>query len=154
MYQQNAAKSLKNYHQTQLRTADRREIILYMYEGTIMHLNRSLNAVKQDNLPERSVNIGRAIDIMMELTCILDFEKGGEIAQNLCSLYSFSIQELMQANTTKDRKQALKGIRHSLSIMTTLRDAWDKMMHLTDPEKLTEEEKQNAGQQTIRNFYG
>jgi flagellar protein FliS len=62
-----------------------------------------------------------AQDILSELTASLDFEKGGVLAKNLLSLYSFMNRQLMEANLKKD-PAPLQMVKKHLS---ELREAWE-----------------------------
>ena len=62
----------------------------------------------------------KAQDIVTELMVALDFERGGEIARNLFSIYMFVNRRLMEANVKKER-DSLLGIEQLLS---ELREAW------------------------------
>ena len=50
----------------------------------------------------------------------LDFEKGGDIAKNLFSLYMFFNQQLMNANINQDPEP----LGQVLKMMTDLRASW------------------------------
>ena len=73
--------AVSSYHQVQVTTADKREIVLYLYDGTIRFLNRATAAIEAQNVAEKCKCLSKAMDIVMELTCMLDFDKGGDIAQ-------------------------------------------------------------------------
>ena len=62
----------------------------------------------------------KAQDVVTELMVSLDFERGGEIARNLFSLYIFVNRELMDANVKKQRAplQTVEGL------FVELRDTW------------------------------
>ncbi len=66
-------------------------------------------------------------DLITELMVSLDFEKGGDIAQNLFSLYMFFNKQLMEANVKKD-VDILKNVRR---LVSDLRDAWHQAINKT-----------------------
>jgi len=66
----------------------------------------------------------RAQDVITELMVSLDFDKGGEIAKNLFSLYMFFNQELINANVKKDPKP----IREVRRMVGEIREAWMEIM--------------------------
>jgi flagellar protein FliS len=55
----------------------------------------------------------------------LDFDKGGEVAHNLFSLYMYFNRQMMQANLKKDA-ETLTSIRSQLN---ELREAWDQIIN-------------------------
>ena len=121
------------YHQTQVSTADKREIVLYLYDGAILHMNRAVKAIEDGRIADRCVNLGRAMDILMELCCMLDHAKGGQIADRLGGLYSFSLQQLLLANSGDP--QGAAQVRHAISIISTIREGWSQIIkHNLDKE--------------------
>jgi flagellar protein FliS len=99
-----------------------------LYDEAVKQLDRSLELLglnstgKKD--PGRIEKISKAIlkaqEIFTELMASLDFERGGEIAKNLFSLYSWFNQELMAANV----KQDLRQITVVRNMVYELRGAW------------------------------
>ena len=100
-------------------TDDPHKVILVMLEAlvksmTIFELNVDLRNGGDNEL--KSKHFARALTIIYALQSALDFEKGGEIANNLFQLYEFARQQLMAdlnkgfANGTPDATQALKEI--------------------------------------------
>jgi flagellar protein FliS len=123
--------ALSHYYQTQVTTADKREVVLYLYEGAIKYLRQALVALEAGDIPEKCQRLSQAMDIIMELACMLDFERGGEIAVRLNSLYTFTLQSLLEANTKKTFEEGKKPIRQCLSIITTIRDGWAQILKYT-----------------------
>ena len=100
-------------------TDDPHKVILVMLEAlvksmTIFELNVDLRNGGDNEL--KSKHFARALTIIYALQSALDFEKGGEISNNLFQLYEFARQQLMAdlnkgfANGTPDATQALKEI--------------------------------------------
>lgn len=133
--------AINHYYQTQVSTADKREIIVLLYDGAIRYMNRAIAALAENNVPDKCKYLTLAMDIVMELTCMLDFEKGGEISKNLSSLYTFTLQELLHANTKNTLEEAEYSIRHSITIMSTLREGWVQIL-----KQQSEDESENRGE--------
>ncbi len=113
---------LDAYKETHIKTASGGKLILMIYDEAIRQLDIALealenNSYKMDNV---SNSIIKTQDLITELIVSLDFEKGGEIASSLFSLYMFFNQQLMEANINKDA-DILKKIR---TYLTDLRSAW------------------------------
>ena len=138
-YAGSLARSVSSYHQTQVTTADKREIVLYLYDGAIRFLNQALEAIERGDVPEKCQQLSRAMDIIMELTCMLDFEQGGEIAVRLSSLYTFAMQNLLHANVTRTPEAAEKPIRHTITIISTIRDGWKQIIKYTSASAAPQE---------------
>ena len=114
------------YKEVGVKTASQGKLIVMLYEGAVQHLEDALGLVKNDGKIEASKieNFGNHIqkvqDIITELQCSLDMYHGGEIAQNLMSLYIWFNKELMQSSISHDRKQ----MSDVLGMLKDLRDSW------------------------------
>ena len=122
----NYSSGASRYYQTQITTADKREIILYLYDGAIRFMNRGIEAMENGQIPERCINLGRAMDIVMELSCMLDFERGGELAERLNALYNFTLQQMLFANS--GNPEGTKQVRHAVTIISMIREAWNEII--------------------------
>ena len=113
---------LETYRETQIRTASQGKLIVMLYDGAIRNINLALESLKEKprKLDKISNYIIKAQDIITELIVSLDFEKGGEIAKNLFSLYVFMNRQLLDANITKKNKP-LEDVKR---LLADLREAW------------------------------
>ncbi len=110
----------KTYKKTSITTASREKILLMLYEGCIKALKIAKKAIDEKNVAEKCKNITRAHDILLELQNSLDHNKGPEVAEQLESLYSYSISQLLHANLHSDAT----AIDSVLKVMTTLYEGW------------------------------
>jgi flagellar secretion chaperone FliS len=110
------------YKQTTVKTANQGQIIVMLYDEAVKQLDHAKQLLDEGTKELDKVNnaIGKAQDILTELTVSLDFEQGGEMAQNLFSLYMFFNNQLTQANIEKDTKR-LTQVR---AFLGDLREAW------------------------------
>ncbi|MCL4419876.1 flagellar export chaperone FliS [Patescibacteria group bacterium] len=131
----------EQYQVNQVETADPKQLIVMLYEGAIRFLEEAL--VHIDNFKKYDIvnnKILRAQDIITELMVSLDMEKGGEIADNLLSLYVYMKKELLEANVKKERA----SIERVLKMFRDLLDAWKQIdsragvvkKELTEAEKM------------------
>jgi len=113
---------LAAYKETHIKTASGGKLILMIYNEAVRQLDIALEAIENKNnkLENASNSIIKAQDLITELIVSLDFEKGGEIANSLFSLYMFFNKQLMEANMNKD-VNILKNIRIYL---VDLKSAW------------------------------
>lgn len=77
----------------------------------------------EEGLRIRNESFGRAIGILHALQSSLDFQQGGEVAENLFRLYEFARQQLLssfQSSTPERTNLAIDSI-------TEIRDAWKSM---------------------------
>ena len=114
-----------------------------LYEGAIKFTKRAMLAIDAGDIAERGTNIGRAYDIILELTNTLDHKVGGELAAQLEQLYMFITDQYTQANITGEKKY----LEHALSVLNTLYDGWVEAVEGLKKEKQgkTDDSNKNAG---------
>ncbi len=126
---------LNAYKETSIKTASSGKIVLMLYDEALkqMDLAGEQMDVQMENKPKNFDSINSAIiksqEVITELMVSLDFEKGGEIAKNLFSLYMYFNKELMDANVKKD-PQPVKNVRKMVS---ELREVWAEIMKNPNP---------------------
>jgi flagellar protein FliS len=121
----------QKYKDTSIQSASREKLLLMLYEGAIRFVKRATIACDEKDIAERGVNIGKAYDIVMELSNTLNHEVGGEISKNLEQLYMFITDQLTKANVSGDRKH----LDDALKVLETLYSGWVEAV-----EKLKKEE--------------
>ena len=101
-------------------------VVLMMFDALLKSMalfqeNASAKQGKQQEL--KSDSFARALTIIYALQTSLDFEKGGEISENLFKLYEFSRQKLLS-----DMKagEAI-GTSDAIDVLTEIRDAWSQI---------------------------
>lgn len=118
-----AKKPIKNYQKVQAGTASAGQRVIMVYEGIAKNLNVALKSFDDDS-PEKVEQIHNALQLaeklITELKVALDKENGGEIAENLESLYDFWISHISEANARKDKTK----IEEILSMVQELVDSW------------------------------
>src|SRR4030067_2589838 len=90
------------YQKTDVITADPKKLVIMCYEGAIYSLKVAKAKFYAQDYEAKAKAIQNALDIISELRAALDFEKGGEIAKNLDSLYAFWIQHIIKADRHRD----------------------------------------------------
>jgi flagellar protein FliS len=111
-----------------------------LYNEAIKQLDRGLELLERTaggkKNPDQIEPISKAImktqEIVTELMASLDFERGGDIAKNLFSLYSWFNQELLAANINAD-PQRIATVRNMLN---DLRGAWSEIIAKNSMEGL------------------
>ena len=118
----NRADVLKNYRETQIKTANQGRLVVMLYDGAIRFINQALDGLLEERrkVDRISNDILKAQDIVAELMVSLDFDRGGQIAHNLFSLYMYMNRRLLDANISKETIP-LNEVR---SLLTELRSAW------------------------------
>jgi flagellar secretion chaperone FliS len=111
---------LNAYRKTSVTTASKEQILIMLYEAAINHLKRAADSCQKNDYAAKGVAVGKAHDIVNELSNTLDFEVGGEVARNLESLYVFIIQQITQGNIQNDASK----FDEARKIMENLLEGW------------------------------
>lgn len=102
--------------------ADPHKLIAMLYQGALLAIANAKNSMLRKDIPAKGLAISKAISIIDEgLNASLDKNVGGELAQNLSSLYDYLVLRLLAANLKND-PAALDEVSRLLS---ELRDAWE-----------------------------
>jgi flagellar protein FliS len=104
----------------QIGTASPTQILILLYEAAITNVKKAIIAIEKKNLADKGKYIGKAHDIINELTVSLNHEVGGQIAKDLERLYNFMVTQLLKANMENDA-QALAPVQKNLE---TLLEGW------------------------------
>jgi flagellar protein FliS len=108
------------YKKTSVETASKEQILLMLYQAAIRNCKKAIECIEKKDVKGKGEFIGKLQDIVIELSNSLDMEVGGEIAEELNSLYDFILYQSTQANM-KIEKEPLEGC---LNVLTTLYDGW------------------------------
>ena len=108
------------YREREVLTASPARLVVLVFQHAHSHLLRARHAVQTNNVQERVAAVGNARDAVMELMATLNLEEGGQIAQNLRSLYAFILTELSDVARRQDGARLEAIIR----IVSDLHDAF------------------------------
>ncbi len=117
------------YKQNAVSTSSQGQLILMMYEAAIKFLNLALQSHEKNDVSNKSLYIRKAHDIVNELSCCLDAEKGGDIANRLENLYQFMLMQLTLGNI----KPEIKPLKDVKRILVILNEAWQKIIVQEEP---------------------
>ena len=110
----------KAYQQNDILTLSPVAIIERLYQAMERSLYAAKDAVEKRQPAIKGEKLGHALAIIGELQASLDMNKGGEIAQNLYDLYTFSTARLLMANVRDD----VAIIDEVIRTMKPLSEAW------------------------------
>jgi flagellar protein FliS len=104
-----------------------------LYDETVKQLDLAIENLEKGPKYFDRVNkaLLKAQDLITELMVSLDFEKGGDIASNLFSLYMFFNKQILDANMKK-KLDPLVGIR---KLIADLRDTWIQVVRKSGGER-------------------
>lgn len=94
-----------------------------LLEGAQKFLNQAAAAIRNRDIPGKARSINRVSAIIEELTVWLDFEQGGEVANNLARVYDWWLHELFEAS----QANRVDRLEHLLGQMGEIRNAWEDL---------------------------
>jgi len=96
--------------------------MLMLFDGAIEAMSMTVGAIQNKNFELRSKQNTRSITIINGMRDCLDIEAGGDLANNLYSLYQYMAQELFKASFKNDADT----IQNIQSMLKDIRESWEK----------------------------
>lgn len=118
----NAARA---YFNTKVTTTSQEEIVVLLYEAAIKFLEQAKIKMDKKDYQEKGNLISRSLDILAELDASLNAEKGGELAQNLHTMYLFCQTRLVMANLKMDKEM----IDEVISMLKSIGSAFSEIVN-------------------------
>lgn len=106
-----------------LAVADPHRIIQLLMQGSLENMAKAKGAIERKDFAMKAQTFGKAIAIISALKGALDLGAGGEISQNLDSLYEFMINHL----TLASREVSVQKVEDVMELMLTIKSAWDQI---------------------------
>ena len=123
----NAIAALAQYGQikndAQTTYASPHQLMLMLFDGAIEAMSFTIGAIQNENFELRSKQNTRSITIINGMRECLDMEAGGELADNLYSLYQYMAQELFRASFKNDAET----VRNIQTMLKDIRGSWEKI---------------------------
>ncbi len=117
--------SLKAYNKvnisSQAAEASPHKVVQLLLGGSIDKLLQAKLATEQGEQAKKGELISRTMEIIAHLQAALDFEQGGEIAQNLSAMYDYMMRRLVSANQSNDVDALLEVV----DLLRTVKSGWD-----------------------------
>ena len=100
------------------------EIIQTLFNELIKSMTLFERSLSENDMQEvKSSSFAKSLTIIYSLQTSLDFEKGGDISNNLFKIYEYSRQQLIS-----DLKNGEpKGITNAITIIKEIADAWNQI---------------------------
>jgi flagellar protein FliS len=108
---------------TGVATADNVQLIQMLFDGLSESLASAKGHIMNNAIEEKSKSISRAGRIVVGLQGALDFERGGELAQNLNELYAYVTRRLFHVNAYND----LVVLEEVQSLIKDIAEAWKSL---------------------------
>jgi len=130
-------------------TADPKKLVLMCYDGAIDSLKIGKQRLAEKDYEGKAKALIKAQDIINELLCALDYEKGGSIAKSLDSLYNYMLRRITHADLTRD----VKAIDEVIGMLGELKAAWEEIFFQQDsgigPEKVVSDQEKRQASGTV-----
>ncbi|MEA3296979.1 MAG: flagellar export chaperone FliS [candidate division Zixibacteria bacterium] len=133
----NTYRSMETHGKSQL------DLIIQVYDGAIVAYRKAAELYQNEDFTTGYKELEKAKRFVVHLYTTLDAEKGGEIAENLGSLYAFVVNETNIVEATKDSSQ----IDDIITVLENLRSGWAQLREKTarTGQKPTQTEKATPG---------
>ncbi len=108
------------YNQTNVLTADPKRLVIMCYEGAIDYLKLAKKKGQAGEFEAKAKAVLKAQDVIDELSHSLDFEKGGQVAANLDSLYNYMTRRIIFAEANR----TVEPLDEVVGLLEELKEAW------------------------------
>ncbi len=106
-----------------LAVADPHRVIQLLMQGSLENMAKARGCIERKDFVGKSQTMSKAMSIITALQHSLDMDAGGEVSQNLWSLYDFMVKHLMLAS----RESSVEKIDDVIEIMLKIKSAWDQI---------------------------
>ena len=103
--------------------ADQRQLVLLMMQGVVERISVARGHMERGEAAPKGEQISKVINIIDTLRGCLNPE-GGELSENLESLYDYMVRTLVTANASDDPE----GLQEVSALMNEIKSGWEGMM--------------------------
>ena len=137
----------QHYLKTQIETASQPQLLLMIFDAAVKKLHMAKRAIDKKEIEKAHTELTKVQRIFTELMVALDFEKGGDLANNLLRIYDFIYHHLVKANIKQDSAM----IDEILPIVQDLRDGWTQAVdkYMTEEEGVSPQPAQRPAGATV-----
>lgn len=125
------ATQVASYREMEILSASPERLVVLLFDHLVIHLQRVRIALDNNDFNLRTVSLGKTRGIVSELLSTLDFDKGGRIAKDLGSLYTFLLAEMAEIGLHRDARK----VERLMQIAETLRAGFTGAATMAVPAK-------------------
>lgn len=114
---------VSKYLTQEVMTASPAKLVSMLYDKVVLSLKEVVAAIESGDIEGRWKANKRATEILTHMWSTLDVEKGGEIAQNLESLFAYMLSRLPDVDFRNDPEPA----REVMELLGPLRESWREL---------------------------
>jgi flagellar protein FliS len=117
--------SIKTYKQNSVSGSaeNPHQLVSAIFRQLLGNIASAKGAIAQNDIEQRNTLINKATSLIAVLEDSLDFEKGGELSNNLASLYEYCSILLFKANIENDENK----LEEVIQILLPIKSAWDQI---------------------------
>ncbi|MCB1666990.1 MAG: flagellar export chaperone FliS [Porticoccaceae bacterium] len=101
------------------------QMVAMLFDGALDRVSSAKGSIARNEAGRKGELLGSAIAIVDGIRASLDYEKGGEIAANLGSLYDYIERRLLEANVKSD----VAILDEVSSLLKELKAGWESIPH-------------------------
>jgi len=101
--------------------AESMKVVLMMYDGSLNYLNKAKEFMAGGDIRSRNIYANKTRDIVKELGKNLDYEAGGEMAENLSTFYK-TVDMLLDLSTKRDDGY---GLDQAYNMLSGVKESWE-----------------------------
>lgn len=124
------SKAYTQYQENQLFTATPGQLLLLTYDSAIRFLKQAKEAALDGRESDRTYNILKTTNLLLELSSSLNHSANEELAATLLGLYKYMLERLVSVEQQGD----LSGIDEVERLLANLREAWAEADRLSRAE--------------------
>lgn len=111
------------YQKNKYETASPHRLTLMLYNGAIQFTGNAKSAIEEKDIVKTNNYVQKVQNIIYELISSLNIKQGGQLAENLQSLYLYMIDRLMEANI----KKQTAPLDEVIGMLQELKSAWEEI---------------------------
>ncbi|WP_272656755.1 flagellar export chaperone FliS [Providencia sp. PROV157] len=125
MYQRHAQQAYQQVDlESEITNATPYQLIQILFKGALSALKRGEIFMQQGKVAEKGKEISKAIDIIdTGLKQSLNYEAGGELAEDLASLYEYMTMQLLRANLENN----VAYVQEVYQLLSDIASAWQQI---------------------------
>ncbi|MEH6595120.1 MAG: flagellar export chaperone FliS [Colwellia polaris] len=118
--------SLKKYQQVNKSSAQEAspyQLVALLFQKLLDNIATAKGAIAQKDYAKKGAELSNAIAIIGVLESSLDFKQGGEISNNLASIYLYCSEQLLAASIDND----IDKLNEIAQILIPIKSGWDNI---------------------------
>lgn len=111
----------QNNNIARVEQADPHTLISLIMQHILGNIAAAKGAIERNEIENKNRMLGKVIGLLGELQNSLDMEQGGQLSDNLYSLYGYMISQVTQANINNN----ITPLAEVTELITEIKSGWD-----------------------------